>query len=284
MIPSSISTFNSVEIGDNDENAIPSDEMKSSTSDAVKESQIQVSFAEQTASEMRQILSDWNATASPERKQRPRMRRNSLMLMDVAKERPKRRSLSIPSPIKGKVDPPSPTNTIETEMMDSQSEGSDGSHLSESLRVNDSFVCDEDDLPQISFLPSSDVLQQSTEVESIMRNAERQSSELDRTFHATKYDAVMIELQHSHALFGKKYTESSSQMPEAPHDQHFQERESSPMTHMKVTDPTVQTIDVKKKSQGRSRQIFAYVLLPIAFSVLFAKVFVEYGEAEQEIQ
>ena len=118
-----------------------------------------------------------------------------------------------------------------------------------------------------------------------MRNAERQSSELDRTFHATKYDAVMIELQRSHGVLSKDNTESSSQKPESPRDRHFQERESSPMIHLKVEDPTVQAIDVKNKSQGRNLHFFSYILVPIALSVLFAKAFLEYGEeAEEEIQ
>lgn len=281
MIPLSIST-SAPKIDHNDENKIPNEELKSSTSDAVKESQIQVSFAEQTVSEMRQILSDWNSADSPEIKQRHGMRRNSLALMDVVQERAKRRILSVSSLVKGKIGVQSPTKTIETEMVDSESEISERSYVDDSLRVNDSFVCDEDDLPHISFHPSTDVLQQSTEVESIMRNTQKQTSELDRTFHATKYHPVMIELHESYKSLQKR-TKQSNPKEKALHHR-VEQADSSPTIHTNMANQSMQKIEMEKDNQGRGRQFFTYVLLPIALSILVAKVFVEYAEAEEELQ
>ncbi|CAJ1961925.1 unnamed protein product [Cylindrotheca closterium] len=284
MISLTVSTFDhAADVSDYDENAIPNDEqLASSTRAALKESIIQVSFAEQTASEMRQILSDWNSAAIiiPDKRHRQPMRRNSLVLMDVAEEGHKGRRLSVPSPMKGKTDVPSPTYTLQTELMDSESEMTEESYLNESIRVDDSFVCDEDDSPQISFLPSSDVLQQSAAVVSIVRNTKRQISEVDRTMHATRYDPVMVELQSSHLLL-KINDDFSKQDKVSQH--HYQARESLP-------SPTNQTAienqraGTKKEKRRRRQHLLTYVVIPIALSVVAAKLLMAYSEAEEEGQ
>ncbi|KAL3943887.1 MAG: hypothetical protein SGBAC_002045 [Bacillariaceae sp.] len=281
MIPLTISTFDAADISDHDENLIPNDEPASSTRDAVKESIIQVSFAEQTASEMREILSDWNSAGNPEKRQRQPMRRKSFALMEVVQDRPKGRSLSVSSSMKGRTGTQSPTNTLETEMMDYESDVSEGSYLNESLRVDDSFVCDEDDSPKVSFLPSSDVLQQSTEVESIIRKTERQSSEVDRTMHATKYEAVLIELLQGHEIL--KINDDLRKDKGSQNVIHSQETFLSPTSQTRIIDnPSIQR-DGTDKQESRTRQkLFTYVVIPIALSILAAKVLVAHSEVEEE--
>jgi hypothetical protein len=205
--------------------------------------------------------------------------------MDVAQERPTGRTLSVSSPIKGKTGILSPTNTLQTEMMDSESEISEGSYLNESLRVDDSFVCDEDDSPQFFFLPSSDVLQQSTAVEFIIRNTERQISEVDRTMHATKYGVVMIELQRSHLLLRSNDDLSKDKVSHQLHAREtFPSPPPSPPTNQTgIENPSmVQSDGTRKQKRRRRQQFFTYVVIPIALSIVAAKLLVAYCEADEE--
>lgn len=283
MIPLTVSTFNPADVSEHDENAIPNDELASSTSASVKESNIQVSFAEQTVSEMRQILSDWkNSATTPEKRQPQPMRQKSLTLMDIAQERPKGRSLSVSSPMKGKRGIPSPTNTLQTEMMDSESVLGEGSYLNDSLRFNDdSFVSDEDDWPYVSFLPSSDVLQQSTAVLSIIQNTARQISEVGRTIHATKYDAVIVELQQRHELLKINDEMSNDQVSQHVH---IQETFLPPTKQTGIDNRSLQRAGTKEQKSRSRQQLFTYLVIPIALSILATKVWVAYSEVQEEDQ
>lgn len=184
-------------------------DLYASTTAAVRESSFQASFAEQTASEMKQILDYWGSQNTAHAGLKNAMERNSLHLLDEGIQ--KHRSAITTSPSKldsslihGKIENLSPTNTVETEMSDSESEISATAliqELKEGFCLNESLVSNEDESPQVSFYPSSEVLQQSTQVDFVILNTERQGWEAEQTLHSTLFDAVIVELKHKSRPF-----------------------------------------------------------------------------------
>jgi hypothetical protein len=263
-----------------DDVSFTSFDLCASTTAAVKESNFQASFAEQTASEMKQILDFWGSQTAPHPELRKTiMDRNSLDLLDDGIQAHRSAITTSPSKlnsslIHGKIESLSPTNTLETEMSDSESEVSETvliQEMEECFCLNEFLLSDEEESPQVSFYPSSEILQQRSQVDFIIRNTERQGSEVEQTLHATMYEMVMVELKH-------KIPSSSA------HDNKL--FSSSADTHLLSTENAPETTRNARRlvSKNKLRRFFRYVFLPVVISFFVARRISSSSENTDELQ
>jgi hypothetical protein len=253
-----------------------------STTAAVKESNFQASFAEQTASEMKQILDFWGFKMAPHPELRKTiMDRNSLHLLDDGIQAHRSAITTSPSKLEsslihGKIESLSPTNTLETEMSDSESAVSETvliQEMEECFCLNESLLRDdEEESPQVSFYPSSEVLQQSSQVDFIIRNTERQGSEAERTLHATMYEMVIVELKH-------KFPSSNAH----GNNNIFS---SSAESHLLSTENALKTTRNARRlvSKKKLRRFFRYVFLPVVIAFFVAWRISSSSEHTDELQ
>jgi hypothetical protein len=199
------------------------DEIAIATTTAVKESNFQASFAEQTAVEMKKIVEFWEGSQNQEQWQSPEQKA-TLSKPETSDSNflehawgHARLNLTISPPKAQKVPQAygklvSPTNTLETENSELlYSEYDDDEEISQvpEFRLNESLILDQDDhkdapVPQVSFYPSSDVLQQSSEVDYLIWNTEQHSNEMEQTLYRTRYEAVLAELKERVACIGNE--------------------------------------------------------------------------------
>eukprot|EP00980_Cylindrotheca_fusiformis_P027228 scaffold19424_cov142-Cylindrotheca_fusiformis.AAC.12 len=252
------------ELGDfSDEYSVSTVEYYASTTAAVKESNFQASFAEQTASEMKQILEFWGSQLPSCPGLQKKVDRKSLDLME---ERTQARRSTINTPpskhhtsLSGggetRKEISSPTNTVETtETSDSESEASANLLVEDidcSFRSHDDSLInnndDEMEPPEISCVPSFEVLEQRSQVDFIIKNTEKQGWEAEQTFHFTKLGAVLAELQ---AKLELKSLSSNADTDEL-----------STMSHLDRSRLVTKTI---------LRLLFRFILFPVVFSFAVA--------------
>jgi hypothetical protein len=263
-----------------DDVSFSSVDLCASNTAAVNESNFQASFAEQTASEMQQVLDFWGSQMAPHPELRKTiMDRNSLDLLDDGMQAHRPAITTSPSHfdsslIHGKIERASPTNTLETEMSDSESEVSETVLIEEieaSFGMIESLLSDEEESQQVSFYPSSEVLQQRSQVDFIIRNTARQGSEVERTLHATMHEMVMVELK-------RKVSSSSA------HD--IKMLSSSVDTHLPSTESAPKTTQNARRlaSKKKLRWFFGYVFLPVVIAFVVARRISSSSENMDELQ